>query len=114
MAVINTEGADWNQVGGYIKLSCGLTGENETPVELLEDPQPDMIGTRECIIPESIKPKFTQLFVNIFKGEHLPMLDKPLVKFMGEAKMDAYVKARIGSRSLRTKTKVTHGKDKSA
>ena len=104
---MNSDAAEWSKVGGYIKLSASLNREGETPIELLEDPEPDLAGSRPCVMPESVQPKFKQLIMNMYHAEHLPKLDKPFL--VGEAKMDAYLKIKVGTRSLETSVKVTKG-----
>ena len=50
-------------------------------------------------MPPSVKPKFSQLKIHFFKGEHLPKLDTRLLR---EGKMDAYLKTEIGNKKLKT------------
>ena len=57
-----------------------------------------------CIMPASIKPKYTQLKMHIVKGEHLPKLD---VKLIGAGSMDAFITAKIGGKLIKTAIKVT-------
>jgi hypothetical protein len=92
---MNTEAADWSKIGGYVKLSASLNCAGETPVELQEDPNP--MGSQDCVMPDSIQPKFKQLIMNLYHGEHLPKLDKEWFK-AGGGKMDAYCKTKIGNR----------------
>jgi hypothetical protein len=95
---MNSDAAEWSKVGGYIKLSASLNREGETPIELKEDPEPDLAGSRPCVMPESVQPKFKQLIMNMYRAEHLPKLDKAFL--VGESKMDAYLKTKIGTRTL--------------
>lgn len=52
-----------------------------------------------CLMPASIKPKYTQLKLHLVKGEHLPKLD---VKLFGEGAMDAFITAKIGGKKIKT------------
>jgi hypothetical protein len=104
---MNSDAAEWSKVGGYIKLSASFNREGETPIELKEDHEPDLAGSRPCIMPESVQPKFKQLIMNMYCAEHLPKLDKQL---FNAGKMDAYLKTKIGTRSLETSMQVAHEK----
>ena len=84
-----------------MKLSASVYGVDDTPVELKMDDNDD---DENCIMPASIKPKYTQLKMHIIKGEHLPKLD---VKMFGEGAMDAFVTAKIGGKLIKTKIQQT-------
>ena len=84
-----------------MKLSGSVYGVNDTPLELKMDDGPE---SEDCVMPASLKPKYTQLKLHIVKGEHLPKLD---VKLIGEGTMDAFITAKIGGKTIRTDIKVT-------
>ena len=52
-----------------------------------------------CVMPASMKPKYTQLKLHMIKGEHLPKLD---FKMIGAGNMDAYVSSKIGGKEIKT------------
>ena len=97
VALINPESEDFSSVSAYLKMSASIYGVDDKPCELKMDENDD---DDNCIMPASIKPKYTQLRMHIVKGEHLPKLD---VKLIGEGSMDAFVVAKIGSKKLKTK-----------
>ncbi len=101
MAMINPNSEDFSSVAAYIKLSGSVYGVEDTPRELKMDEKDD---GDDCIMPASIKPKYTQLKMHIVKGEKLPKLD---VKMIGEGSMDAFVTAKIGGKLIKTKVKKT-------
>ena len=101
LAMINPDSEDFSSVAAYIKLSASVYGVEDKPVELKMDENDD---SDECIMPASLKPKYTQLKMHIVKGEHLPKLD---VKMFGEGNMDAFVTAKIGGKTIKTAIKVT-------
>ena len=82
-------------------MSASVYGVDDTPVELKMDDNDD---DDNCIMPASIKPKYTQLKMHIVKGEHLPKLD---VKLIGAGSMDAFITAKIGGKLIKTAIKVT-------
>ena len=86
-ALINPDSEDFASVAAYMKLSGSVYGVNDTPLELKMDDGPD---AEDCVMPASLKPKYTQLKMHIIKGEHLPKLD---VKMIGEGTMDAFITA---------------------
>jgi len=95
-ALINPDSEDFSAVSAYLKISGSVYGIDDTPIELKMDEQDD---DDNCVMPPSMKPKYTQLKMHIVKGEHLPKLD---VKMIGEGCMDAFVTAKIGSKTIRT------------
>ena len=97
MAMINPNSEDFSSVAAYIKMSGSVYGVDDTPVELKMDDKDD---SDDCVMPASIKPKYTQLLMHIVKGEKLPKLD---VKMIGEGSMDAFVTAKIGGKLIKTK-----------
>ena len=101
MAMINPNSEDFSSVAAYIKISGSFYGVDDTPVELLMDDKDD---GDDCIMPASIKPKYTQLKMHIVRGEKLPKLD---VKMIGEGSMDAFVTAKIGGKTIKTAIKKT-------
>ena len=102
-ALINPDSEDFASVAAYLKLSGSVYGENDTPLELKMDDGPD---SEDCVMPASLKPKYTQLKLHVVKGEHLPRLD---VKMIGKGTMDAFVTAKIGGKTIRTDVKTTEG-----
>ena len=82
-------------------MSASVYGVDDTPVELKEDENDD---DENCMMPASIKPKYTQLKMHIVKGEHLPKLD---VKMIGAGSMDAFITAKIGGKLIKTRIEVT-------
>lgn len=78
-------------------MSASVYGVGDTPKELKLDEGDD---DDNCIMPASIKPKYSQLKMHIVKGEHLPKLD---IKLIGEGKMDAFIKTKIGGKKLKTR-----------
>ena len=100
-ALINPDSEDFSAVSAYFKLSGSVYGIEDSPVELKMDEAED---DDNCVMPPSLKPKYTQLKMHIVKGEHLPKLD---VKLIGEGTMDAFIKAKIGSKTIRTKVEKT-------
>jgi len=66
-------------------MSGSVYGVNDTPRELKMDENDD---DEDCVMPASMKPKYTQLKMHIVKAEHLPKLD---TKMIGEGTMDAFV-----------------------
>ena len=106
MALINPDSEDFASIAAYIKLSGSVYGVDDSPVELKMDENDD---DENCVMPASIKPKFTQLKMHIIKGEHLPKLD---FKLVGDGKMDAFISAKIGGKSIKTKIKDTSKGDK--
>ncbi len=101
MAMINPNSEDFSSVAAYIKLSGSVYGVDDTPRELKMD---EKENDDDCVMPASIKPKYTQLKMHIVKGEKLPKLD---VKMIGEGSMDAFVTAKIGGKLIKTKVKKT-------
>ena len=101
LALINPDSEDFSSVAAYMKMSASCYGVDDTPVELKMDDNDD---DENCIMPASIKPKYTQLKMHIIKGEHLPKLD---VKVFGEGTMDAFVTAKIGGKLIKTKIQET-------
>lgn len=101
LAMINPDSEDFSSVAAYLKLSGSIYGVEDTPVELKADENDD---DDNCIMPASMKPKYTQLKLHVVKGEHLPKLD---VKMIGEGNMDAFVTAKIGGKTIKTSIKVT-------
>ena len=83
-----SDNPDWNKICGYVKCSAVITGVSDDPVELKMDMSPEEDSTR-CVIPATIKPKFTQLKINFYRAEHLPKLD---VNITEENSMDAYIR----------------------
>ena len=109
MALINPDSEDFASVAAYIKISGSVYGVDDTPVELKMDEGED---DENCIMPASLKPKYTQLKLHIIKGENLPKLD---FKMIGPGKMDAYVSAKIGGKIIKTNKKDTgQGKEDEA
>ena len=100
-ALINPDSEDFASVAAYMKLSGSVYGVNDTPLELKMDDGPD---SEDCVMPASLKPKYTQLKLHVVKGENLPKLD---VKMIGEGTMDAFITAQIGGKKIRTDIKVT-------
>lgn len=86
-ALINPDSEDFASVAAYMKLSGSVYGANDTPLELKMDDGPD---SEDCVMPASLKPKYTQLKLHVVKGENLPKLD---VKMIGEGTMDAFITA---------------------
>jgi hypothetical protein len=101
VALNNPAGEDFSSVSAFLKISVSIHGADDKPVELGEDPDPN---NDKCMMPSSIKPKFTQLKLHIIKGEHLPRLDTKLV---GKGSMDAYCKAELGNKKLKTSIQKT-------
>ena len=101
MALINPDSEDFASIAAYLKFSASVYGVDDTPVELKMDEAED---DDNCIMPASIKPKYTQLKMHIIKGEHLPKLD---FKLVGDGKMDAFVSAKIGGKVIKTDKKDT-------
>ena len=99
--MINPESEDFSSVSAYLKMSGSVYGVDDTPVEIKMDENDD---DDNCIMPPSLKPKYTQLKMHIVKGEHLPKLD---VKMIGEGAMDAFVTAKVGGKTIRTKIETT-------
>ena len=89
----------------YLKLSVSITGESDTPVELVAD-KGDESGQTKAIMPACIQPKYRQLKLHILRGENLPKLDTRLLR---ESKMDAYLKTSIGPKVLKTAIRTTVG-----
>ena len=94
--MINPDSEDFASVAAYLKISGSVYGVDDTPIELNMDENDD---DSDCVMPASLKPKYTQLKMHIIKGEHLPKLD---FKFVGSGKMDAYVSAKIGGKIIKT------------
>lgn len=95
-ALINPESEDFSAVSAYLKISGSVYGVDDTPVEIKMDENDD---DDNCVMPASLKPKYTQLKMHIVKGEHLPKLD---VKLVGEGSMDAFVTAKLNGKIIRT------------
>jgi len=83
-----SENPDWNKICGYMKVSAVITGTSDDPVELKMDSNQEEDPTR-AIIPATIRPNFTQLYINFYKAEKLPKLDTNLTV---EGSMDAYIR----------------------
>jgi len=96
IAMINPDSEDFSSVSAYIKTSASVYGVDDTPKELKMDENDD---DDNCLMPASIKPKYTQLKLHLVKGEHLPKLD---VKMLGEGSMDAFVRATISGKKIKT------------
>ena len=94
--MINPESEDFSAVSAYLKISGSVYGVDDTPVEIKMDENDD---DDNCVMPASLKPKYTQLKMHIVKGEHLPKLD---VKLVGEGSMDAFVTAKLNGKIIRT------------
>jgi len=101
VAMINPDSEDFSSVAAYLKSSVSVYGVDDTPKELKMDENDD---DDNCLMPASIKPKYTQLKMHIVKGEHLPKLD---LKAYAEGSMDAFVTATIGGKKITTKIKTT-------
>lgn len=101
VALINPGSEDFSSVAAYLKFSVSVYGVDDSPVELKMDENDD---DENCIMPASIKPKYTQLKMHIVKGEKLPRLDVALI---GKGSMDAYVSAKIGGKTIKTKIEKT-------
>jgi len=101
MALINPDSEDFASIAAYLKISGSVYGVDDTPVELKMDENDD---DDNCVMPASLKPKYTQLKMHIIKGENLPKLD---FKMIGSGKMDAFVSAKIGGKTIKTQTKDT-------
>lgn len=56
MALINPEDEDFSTVAAYLKTSASVYGVDDTPKELKVDENED---NDNCIMPASIKPKYT-------------------------------------------------------
>ena len=92
---------DFSSVSAYLKMSASVYGVDDTPKELKVDENDD---DDNCIMPASIKPKYSQIKLHIIKGEHLPRLD---VKLIGAGTMDAFVRCVIGGKKLKTRVVLT-------
>ena len=101
MALINPDSEDFASIAAYLKFSASVYGVDDTPLELKMDEGED---DDNCVMPASIKPKYTQLKMHIIKGEHLPKLD---FKLVGAGSMDAYISAKIGGKTIKTQKKDT-------
>jgi len=97
IALNNPAGENYADVAAYMKISISITGEDDEPVELKED---DAEEEGNAFMPSSIKSKFTQLKIHIFRGENLPRLD---FSVLSKGSMDAYLKCKVGNRTLQTK-----------
>ena len=61
-ALINPDSEDFASVAAYMKLSGSVYGVNDTPLELKMDDGP---VSEDCVMPASLKPKYTQLKLHI-------------------------------------------------
>jgi hypothetical protein len=100
-ALNNPSVEDFAEVRAYAKVSISITGVDDSPVELVADPTSD---DSRAIMPPSIRPKYKQIKIHIFKGQHLPKLDK---NYITKGSMDAYFKCTVFKKPLETKVHTT-------
>jgi len=83
----NPSADDFGEVQAYMKLSISITATGDKQIELT----PDSGADDNCKLPASIKPKYVQLVLKFYRGEHLPKLDTSMLSKEGGS-MDAYIK----------------------
>jgi hypothetical protein len=83
-----------------VSISVSCTGDEQ--VEIKED---DGEEKTDVMMSPALNPAFYQLKIRIFAGADLPMMDASM-GFLGEEKIDAYMKCEFKGKKFKTKTLV--------
>eukprot|EP00350_Pseudokeronopsis_sp_OXSARD2_P012136 CAMPEP_0170564708 /NCGR_PEP_ID=MMETSP0211-20121228/74447_1 /TAXON_ID=311385 /ORGANISM="Pseudokeronopsis sp., Strain OXSARD2" /LENGTH=115 /DNA_ID=CAMNT_0010884519 /DNA_START=306 /DNA_END=653 /DNA_ORIENTATION=- len=92
----NPEGADFNEITCYLRLSINVTGPGDEVTPLNDPTGPEKNGGMEVMMPTSIKKEFKQIKFRFVKGEKFPKMDT-------FGTIDAYFKTTFMKKTLRTK-----------
>lgn len=94
----NPEGDSFGEVTAYLKLSITISGNDDLPVPIEEDPHPEI---ETLLQPPEIKPEYYQLYIRFFAAQKIVPMD---INAFGKNSVDAYI--RFDYRSTKLKTKV--------
>jgi len=105
IALQNPLSQEFNEVTAYLKVSISIAWQEDEQIQINDDTEKESLDAISIMMPPSLKPQYWQLKIKFFKGEKLPVMDKPLFG-SGEGGTDAYVKCKFMGRELRTKVQV--------
>ena len=100
IGLTNPDSKDFSKVTGYITVSINVQGPGDeaTQLEMGTDKQ---VAEKAPLMPSSVKKKYKQIYIRIFRGENLPIMDKAML--YGEGSIDAYLVVKYGQGKLKTK-----------